>query len=108
MKNHVLLSYSHKLTSEVWANTVVRVDGGYSANSPILGVASDYCEAGKLATIDVKGLLSVKLADNESVQIGDILGVDATGKGVSPDSSNKVTDFALVIKVENGYALVNF
>lgn len=107
MKNHVLLSYSHTLTSEVWANTVVRVDGGYTADSPILGVASDYAKPGMLSTINIRGILSVKLADNESVQPGDLLGVDATGKGVSPSSSNKVTDFALVIKVENGYALVN-
>lgn len=108
MKNFVLLSFSQNLTSEVWANTVVRVNGGYSADSPILGVASEHCKAGKLSTIDIRGLLAVKLADNETVQVGDMLGIDAMGKGVSPSSSNKVTDFALVIKVENGYALVNY
>lgn len=107
MKNHVLLSISKEMTSEIWANTVVRVDGGYSSASPILGVASDYCESGNLSTIDLRGLLSVKIADNETVQTGDILGVNAMGQGVSPNSGNKVSNFALVVKVESGYALVN-
>lgn len=107
MKNHVLLSFSKEMTSEVWADTVVRVNGGYSPDSPILGVASDYCESGKYSTINLRGLLSVKIADNETVQIGDILGVDAMGQGVSPNSGNKVSDFALVVKVESGYAIVN-
>lgn len=107
MKNHVLLSYTTEVTSEVFANTVVRVNGGYSNDSPILGVASDYCESGNLTTVNLKGLLSVKMADNETVEKGDILGLDAMGEGVSPTSSNKLTDFALVLKVENGYALVH-
>jgi hypothetical protein len=106
MQHIPTLVISHNVTTAVSQYTVVRVNGAYTAGSPILGVALYDAEADTLASVAVQGLLPVQLADSETVTPGELLGVDATGKGVAPDSGDKVSDFSVVISVDNNHALV--
>ena len=106
MQHISTLVISHPVTTAVSQYSVVRVNGAYTAGSPILGVALYDAEADTLASVAVNGLVPVQLADSEVVTPGDLLGLDAMGKGVAPASGNKVSDFTTVVSVENNHALV--
>ncbi len=106
MQHNVVLSVSHPLTANVTKFSVVRVDGAYTTASPILGVAFEDGASGEYGAIAVQGLLPVEIATGETLAVGDLLGLDAAGKGVAPTSGNKVSDFATVVEISKGYALV--
>lgn len=107
MQHHVLLAVSHPITAaEVTQFSVVRVDGAYTTASPILGVTLEDGVSGEKGPIAVQGLLPVEIATGENLAVGDILGLDTTGKGVAPSSGNKVSDFTTVIEINQGHALV--
>lgn len=106
MQHNATLVISHNVTTAVTQYSVVRVNGAYTAGSPILGVALYDASADTLATVAVNGLVPVQLAESETVTPGDLLGLDASGKGVAPTSGDKVSDFATVVAVDNNHALV--
>ena len=106
MQHNVILSVTHPLTANVTKSSVVRVDGAYTPSSPILGVALADGASGENGSIAVQGLLPVEIATGETLAVGDLLGLDAAGKGVAPASGNKVSDFSTVVEISQGFALV--
>ena len=106
MQHHVILSVTHPLTADVTKYSVVRYDGAYTTGSLVLGVALEDGKAGELGSIAVRGILPVKIATGETLEVGDLLDLDENGQGVAHDSSNKVSDFSTVFKISEGYALV--
>lgn len=105
MQHHVILSVTHPLTADVTKYSVVRYGGDYTVGEPILGVALEDGKAGELGSIAVRGILPVKIATGETLEVGDLLDLDENGQGVAHDSSNNA-DFSTVFKISKGYALV--
>ena len=95
-----------KATAALTAYTVCRFSGGYSGTTPYLGVVLSDSAIGDLASVTVLGVGMVTLADGESVTVGEVLGIDATGKGVANDSEDKVADFKPVFKTDGTFAYV--
>ena len=106
MQHNVILSVTCRLTADVTKFSVVRYTGAYNTDSPVLGVALEDGASGDYGAIAVQGLLPVKIADGETLNVGDLLGLDAAGNGVAPSSGSKVSDFSTVFKISKGYALV--
>lgn len=106
MQHHVILSVSHPVTTNVTQFSVVRVDGAYTTGSPILGVVMEDASAGDLASVAVQGLVPVEIAAGQNVEVGDLLGLNAAGKGVEPTAGTKVSDFTTVIEIDQNHALV--
>lgn len=101
-----VLTVSVPATEALMGNTVCRYDGGYDGTTPRLGVVTMDFALGETASVVVRGLGRVKLADSEDPAVGEVLGIDATGHGVANASANKVDDFKPVFMVEDGYAHV--
>ena len=106
MQHHVILSVTLPLTVNVTQFSVVRYGGDYTIGDPVLGVALEDGDAGELGSIAVRGILPVKIATGETLEVGDLLGLDENGLGVAPTSSNKKSDYSTVFKIIKGYALV--
>ena len=106
MQHNVILSVTHPLTTNVTQFSVVRYTGDYTSDSPVLGVALEAGNSGEYGAIAVQGVLPVKIADGETLNAGDLLGLNAAGNGVAPSSGSKVSDFTTVFKIVKGYALV--
>lgn len=106
MQHNVTLSVTRRLTADVTQFSVVRYDGAYTTDSPVLGVALGAGASGEYRAVAVQGLLPVKIAEGETLNVGDLLGLDAAGNGVAPLSPDKVSDFLPVFEIVNDYALV--
>lgn len=106
MQHYVNLSVTCKFPDNVTKYSVVRFDGGYTDTSPILGVVLEDGSPWEYGAVAVRGILPVKIATGETVNVGDLLGLDEFGKGVAPSSSLKVSDFAYVYEISQGHALV--
>lgn len=106
MQHNVILSVTHPLTTNVTQFSVVRYTGAYTTDSPVLGVALEAGNSGEYGAIAVQGVLPVKIAEGETLNVGDLLGLDAAGNGVAPASGSKVSDFTTVFKIVKNYALV--
>lgn len=103
------LSYTITAGEALTANTVVAFGGSY-ANADtenLLGVVDCDAASGELVTVHLKGILSVKMADSETVDVGETLGVDAAGMGTASDSGDAILTWLPVLKTSaDGYALV--
>lgn len=106
MQHNVILSVTCPLTADVTKFSVVRYNGAYTTDSPVLGVALEAGASGEYGAIAVQGVLPVKIAEGETLNVGDLLGLDAAGNGVAPASGSKVSDFTTVFKIVKDYALV--
>lgn len=106
MQHNVILSVTCPLTTDVTKFSVVNYNGNYTTDSPSLGVALEAGASGEYGAIAVRGLLPVKIADGETLNVGDLLGLNAAGNGVAPSSGSKVSDFSTVFKIVKDYALV--
>ncbi len=95
-----------KATANLTANSVCRFSGGYSGTTPYLGVVLFDTNSGDLASVACLGVGEVKLATGETVAVGEVMGVNASGLGVANASANKVANYKTVLKSENGYAYV--
>ncbi len=104
MINTLVLSV--KATTDLTANTVCRFSGGYSGTTPYLGVVNADTTSGNMASVTVTGLYPVKLVSGQTVAVGEVLGINASGLGVANANVGKVADFKPVLFSEAGYAYV--
>lgn len=104
MINTLVLSV--KATAALTANSVCRFSGGYSGTTPYIGVVHSDTAIGEMATVTVTGVFPVKLATGQTVAVGEVLGVNASGLGVANNDAGKVADFKPVLYSEGGFAYV--
>jgi hypothetical protein len=104
MINTLVLSV--KATAALTANSVCRFSGGYSGTTPYIGVVQADTAIGDMATVTVTGLFPVKLVAGQTVAVGEVLGINASGQGVANADGGKVADFKPVLFTEAGYAYV--
>jgi hypothetical protein len=104
MINTLVLSI--KATAALTANSVCRFSGGYSGTTPYLGVVHSDTAIGDMASVTVTGLYPVKLAAGQTVAVGEVLGINASGLGVANNNVGKVADFKPVLFSEAGFAYV--
>lgn len=106
MRTYPLLSVTRTATEAVTKDTLVAISAAYpdAGTEKILGVAETDAEIGDAFNVIVKGYVPVKVASGESIDLGEVIGVDAAGMAVASDSaSDVIAAFLPAVEIENNY-----
>jgi len=101
-----LLALTVTATTDLASNTVCRFDGGYDGTKPYLGVVMFDANTGSDVTVTCAGTAEVAIRTGETIAVGDLVGIDATGKATAPGSADKVADFKYALATDGTFVTV--